>query len=326
MNSDIRLAVGFWQHPKTRKLAKRLGLEGVRSLQILWLWASQNKPDGDLSGMDWEDIELAADWTGEERAFFDYCLGVWIDETESGYVLHDWKEHNPWASEAGDRSDKARFSRLATVNRAEFERLKEAGVNAISKEEYERLTDVQRHADETSTNRQRNANVPPTPAPAPALNAFNTLTTFECVSKSELSDPVHPKLKEEKNPIVELTDEDDSGGQGKVPPCPQKTIVEAYHELLLELPRVRTWRANSATALRTRWREKWKEGKFADVSGGVGYFRRFFEYVQKSDFLMGRKTGRDGRSFVCTLVWILQARHFDDIIAGKYHDPDREAA
>ena len=36
MNTDIRLAVGFWQHPKTRKTIRRLGLEGIRSLQVLW--------------------------------------------------------------------------------------------------------------------------------------------------------------------------------------------------------------------------------------------------------------------------------------------------
>lgn len=149
-------------------------------------------------------------------------------------------------------------------------------------------------------------------------------TEFECVSKSELSDATPPPSEKEKNPVVELTDDD--AGQGKMSACPQKTIVEAYHEILPELPRVRTWRANSATALRTRWREKWKEGKFADVTGGVGYFKRFFAYVRRSDFLMGRKTGRDGRCFVCTLAWMLQARHFDDIVAGKYHDGDREAA
>lgn len=152
-----------------------------------------------------------------------------------------------------------------------------------------------------------------------------TLTTFEWVSKSELSDPEPPKSKEEKNPVVELTDEEHDA-PGKQPACPQKTVVEAYHEILPELPRVRVWRANNATALRTRWREKWKEGKFADANGGVGYFRRFFAYVQKSDFLMGRKTGRDGRCFVCTLAWMIQARHFDDILSGKYHDQDREAA
>ena len=186
MNTDIRLSTGFWSHPKTRKLIKRLGLEGVRSLQILWLWAAQEKPDGSLAGMDWEDIELAADWQGEERAFFDHCLGVWIDEVEGGYVLHDWAAHNPWQVNADDRSDKARFSRLATVNRPEYDRLKAAGVNAISKDVYDRLTTVKRPHDESptifddrsttvdepSTNRQRNVDASPTPAPAPAPNAL----------------------------------------------------------------------------------------------------------------------------------------------------------
>lgn len=168
MNTDIRLSVGFWQHPKTRKTAKRLGLEGVRSLQILWLWAALNRPDGNLSGMDWEDIELASDWQGEERAFFDFCLGVWIDESPQGYVLHDWKDHNSWASEADERSDKARFSRLATVNREAYEQLKAEGINAVSKEEYDRLTTVQRPSDDRRTNVVRIVNAPPTPAPAPS--------------------------------------------------------------------------------------------------------------------------------------------------------------
>lgn len=168
MNTDIRLSVGFWQHPKTRKTAKRLGLEGVRSLQILWLWAALNRSDGNLSGMDWEDIELAADWQGEERTFFDFCLGVWIDESPHGYALHDWKDHNSWASEADERSDRARFSRLATVNRAAYARLKAAGVNAVSKDEYERLTTAQRPSDERPANAGRAVDAPPTPAPSPA--------------------------------------------------------------------------------------------------------------------------------------------------------------
>ena len=40
MNTDIRLSVGFWQHPKTKKTVRRLGLEGIRSLQVLWLWST----------------------------------------------------------------------------------------------------------------------------------------------------------------------------------------------------------------------------------------------------------------------------------------------
>lgn len=124
MNTDIRLSVGFWQHPKTKKIAKRLGLEGVRSLQVLWLWAAQNRPNGILSGMDWEDIELAADWRGEERAFFECCLSaegksMWIDEAEGGYVLHDWADHNPWQAEAESRSEAARKAARARWNNAD---------------------------------------------------------------------------------------------------------------------------------------------------------------------------------------------------------------
>lgn len=108
MNTDIRLSVGFWQHPKTKKTVKRLGLEGIRSLQILWLWAAVNRPDGFLSGMDWEDVELAADWQGEEGAFLKCCDGMWLDQTETGFALHDWSEHNPWQAEAEVRSERAR--------------------------------------------------------------------------------------------------------------------------------------------------------------------------------------------------------------------------
>ena len=118
MNTDIRLSVGFWQHPKTKKTVRRLGLEGIRSLQVLWLWSTQYRPDGNLSGMDWEDIELAADWQGEERKFFDTCLGMWVDETSDGYVLHDWQEHNPWQSEALARSEKAQKAAQARWGKA----------------------------------------------------------------------------------------------------------------------------------------------------------------------------------------------------------------
>ena len=61
MNSDIRLSVGFFDHPKIIKLERQLGLEGVTALLRLWLWAAQNRPSGILSGMDGEDIESPPD-------------------------------------------------------------------------------------------------------------------------------------------------------------------------------------------------------------------------------------------------------------------------
>ena len=71
MNSDIRLSIGFFDHPKIIKLERQLGLEGVVALMRLWLWAAQNRPSGALSGMDDEDIAIAARWNGEATAFKD---------------------------------------------------------------------------------------------------------------------------------------------------------------------------------------------------------------------------------------------------------------
>ena len=50
MNADIRISVGFPNHPKTVKLDRRLGFQGIRSLRALWTWAAQNRPDGNLGG------------------------------------------------------------------------------------------------------------------------------------------------------------------------------------------------------------------------------------------------------------------------------------
>lgn len=61
---DIRIDVEFFSHPKTVKLERRLGLEAVKALMVLWSWAARNRPDGDLSGLENEDIEIAAGWTG----------------------------------------------------------------------------------------------------------------------------------------------------------------------------------------------------------------------------------------------------------------------
>lgn len=162
MNTDIRLSCGFWSHPKTKRLVKRLGLEGVRSLQILWAWAAQERPSGCLSGMDSEDIELAADWSGEDGKFFGECLGRWIDETEDGFCLHDWEDHNSWAAEADSRSDAARLSRLARVNKDAAAGLKADGRSGITKDEY-RL-----YAEGTPYERRTTVRSTPAPAPAPA--------------------------------------------------------------------------------------------------------------------------------------------------------------
>lgn len=69
MASDARIAVSLPGHPKTKKLIKRLGQDAAWNLVCLIIWTAANRSDGSLAGMTDEDIELAADWVGEDGAF-----------------------------------------------------------------------------------------------------------------------------------------------------------------------------------------------------------------------------------------------------------------
>ncbi|MBL7091257.1 hypothetical protein [Acidovorax sp.] len=69
MPNDARLSTGLPNHPKTKKLLRRLGQAAGWNLVCLILWAAANRSDGDLKGMSNEDIELAAEWDGEAGLF-----------------------------------------------------------------------------------------------------------------------------------------------------------------------------------------------------------------------------------------------------------------
>lgn len=60
---DIRLSVHFPDHPKTIKLDRRLGFQGVRSLLSLWAWAAQTRPDGNLGGANGRKRPSDVPWT-----------------------------------------------------------------------------------------------------------------------------------------------------------------------------------------------------------------------------------------------------------------------
>lgn len=94
MNSDIRVSLQFFSHPKMKRLKKRLGVEAVLALMQLWAWVAANRPNGVMSGLDAEDVELAADWDGEEGVFVSTLRELrLLDATEEGFAVHDWEEH-----------------------------------------------------------------------------------------------------------------------------------------------------------------------------------------------------------------------------------------
>lgn len=164
MNKDFRLSVGFINHPKTVKLRRRIGSDGVLSLIQLFGFTAQNKPDGRLSGMSDEDIGIAAAWAGEPAVFLSALLECgFIDDGDGVLVVHDWAQHNGWAANAQARSEQ---SRIAAEQRWERKRAMQNGAdsNAVS---------MDQHSDQhgSALPNGANSNAPiPSPSPSPSPN------------------------------------------------------------------------------------------------------------------------------------------------------------
>lgn len=81
------------EHPKTKRLCRLLKLkrrDAVGLLHMMWWWALDYAPEGDLSSVPDEDIADAVDWKGDGAALVSALV-------EAGFVdddrqIHDWDE------------------------------------------------------------------------------------------------------------------------------------------------------------------------------------------------------------------------------------------
>lgn len=96
-------------------------------------------------------------------------------------------------------------------------------------------------------------------------------------------------------------------------PCPHQEIIAAYHECLPACRPVKTWNDYRQGLLRQRWREDAKRQR-------LEWWRKFFGYVAKSQFLTGASEPSGGREpFVADLEWLIRPTNFAHVIEGKYH-------
>jgi len=90
---------------------------------------------------------------------------------------------------------------------------------------------------------------------------------------------------------------------------PTQKIVELFNESFPELPKVKTLTDKRKTALRRRWLEN-------KTLQTVDRWKDFFEYIRKSDFLMGR-TPQPWNGFC--FDWLVNQTNFTKIMEGNYH-------
>lgn len=313
MNTDFRVAVDFFAHHKARKLKKRLGPSGLLALLQLWAYAAKLRTDGELYGMTPEDIELAADWDGDDGALTVALLEIgFLEQDEQGLRLHDWVENNSWAAKAEERGGKARMSKLAQVNSALAERLKSEGKATLTKAEYNSFANAQR----TQSERTETAGVSLAPAPAPAPSPSPAPNAIE---ESPIGD-----LSAEADPTRQSEPESSPRAEAGLPPCPHQQIIALYHESLPELPRVRSWNDTRKKNAAARWKEIMARlkaaGKPQDVAHGLDWWLKFFGLVRASPFLMGDNP----KGWTASLDWLVLPNNFAKTLERQY--VDRRAA
>jgi len=94
--------------------------------------------------------------------------------------------------------------------------------------------------------------------------------------------------------------------------CPHQQIIELYHKILPELPKIMEWTPQRQAFLRARWKESKNRQNLA-------WWQLFFEKVKKSDFLMGRV-----KEFRADLEWLIRPKNFPKVLEGRYDNRQSE--
>lgn len=95
---SINLDLDYFEHPKTRRLIRRLG-DGAELLPLkLWIYVGKyHAEDGLLAGYSEQEIESIIQWRGQPgqavAALRDAQIGF-LEGTPDGFKVHDWLAHS----------------------------------------------------------------------------------------------------------------------------------------------------------------------------------------------------------------------------------------
>lgn len=112
-------------------------------------------------------------------------------------------------------------------------------------------------------------------------------------------------------------------GPGKTPsvPCPYQAIVDAYHEALPSLPRVKLMPAKRQAAIRKVWgwvlssRKSDGTRRATTADEALDWLRGYFGHASKNDFLMGRSSrSAEHAGWQCDLDFLLTDRGLKHVI------------
>ena len=146
-------------------------------------------------------------------------------------------------------------------------------------------------------------------APQPANRHYTSV-----VASDNRPDSIHQPITSHppqtaNQPIHQLTDNPiKMVGEDSRPPY--QAIVDLYHSCLPNLPKVYKLSDQRKQAIKALW---------CDELEDLASWKNYFHHIAKSDFLMGRKPGRDGLPFLASFDFIIHPVKFIKIAEEHYH-------
>ena len=91
------------------------------------------------------------------------------------------------------------------------------------------------------------------------------------------------------------------------PQCPHVDIINMYHNILPEMPKIKVWDDTAKKWLRSRWKED-------PERQNLSWWGNYFTYIRTSPFLMGLK-----KDWMADLRWLVRTQNFTKVCNGVYH-------
>jgi hypothetical protein len=211
---DLRINLEFTQHPKTKRLIRKLSFEGFYCLLELWSKAAKLYPKGNLKKCDAEDIADLSGWSGDPEEFVQALLDPkinFLDQNEDGtFEIHDWQTNQPWVYFSEERS---------AVAKAKAEKRWEKRLNTSEQPEDTEDADSNDDLQEPENDQQSSSNADcmqvaskvqykvyaggnaPSPSPSPSPNPSPNPNPNPNPNPEKISGSVDPPPKTEPIPF-----------------------------------------------------------------------------------------------------------------------------
>lgn len=164
----------------------------------------------------------------------------------------------------------------------------------------------------------------------PFENSEESNTLSNTIEKTHITSiPAEVDQHQPETEIVkDMFGSDDRKTNDKV--CPWEEILDIWAEVMPDKPQParNLWVGTARAAdLSNRWKacfsikhEQTGKPFYTDKESGLDWWRRFFTYLRKSDWLMGRVVGANGTAFRNMKIdWIVKKGNFVKILENTYH-------